>query len=146
MLIKIGLLRGNDVWVAQNDRNKEYKEERLGDLCLNEIPHFAGPGVLNIAKLIDVIWFKKRTAEPIRFFEVEHSTSIYSGLLRLNDVKVDYPINQAHIIGPKARIELYESQINRRTFNYSELAEVCNYLSYEDIEKWFNAQNTISQF
>jgi hypothetical protein len=143
MLIKIGILQGYDVWVAQNDRNKEYSRERLGDLCLGEIPHFAGPEVLNIAKQIDVIWFKKGSAEPIRFFEVEHSTSIYSGLLRLNDVKVDYPINKANIVGPKKRNTLFDQQIDRRTFKYSKLKEICSYLTYEDVEEWFEAQKKI---
>lgn len=69
------------------------------------------------------------SAEPVRFFEVEHSTSIYSGLLRLNDVKVDYPINKANIVAPKDRRNLFETQMLRRTFNYIGLNEVCEYLA-----------------
>lgn len=52
------------------------------------MPQFTQSSTLTIAKYIDVIWFIKGTANPIRFFEIEHSTSIYSGLLRLNDVKI----------------------------------------------------------
>jgi type II restriction enzyme len=44
---------------------------------------------------IDVIWFRRGTGQPHRFFEVEHSTSVYSGLLRFNDVIIDYPIPEA---------------------------------------------------
>jgi hypothetical protein len=43
---------------------------------------------------IDVIWFRRGTGHPVRFFEVEHSTSVYSGLLRFNDVMIDFPIER----------------------------------------------------
>jgi len=88
MLIKIGIMEGHDVWVAMNDQNRRYKNEKFADVCSKELPHFAGPDVLRVARSIDVIWFKKHSAQPIHFFEIEHTTSIYSGLLRLNDVKI----------------------------------------------------------
>ncbi|MCP8316565.1 MAG: hypothetical protein H3Z51_06865 [archaeon] len=146
MLAKIGIMRGHDVWVAYNDRNKVYKEEKLADFCLKELPSFASPEVLNIAKSIDVIWFKKKSSQPLRIFEIEHTTSIYSGLLRLNDVKVDYPIVKASIVGPKIRQELFESQLKRKTFIHTELNEVCDYLNYEDVEEFYEAQKKVEKF
>lgn len=41
---------------------------------------------LNTVKLIDVLWFEKGTNNVIAAFEVEKSTSIYSGILRLTDL------------------------------------------------------------
>jgi len=146
MLARTGVMKGYDIWVAYADRNKECRGDKFADLSLKELPSFAGPDVLKIARSIDVIWFKKRTAQPVRFFEVEHTTSIYSGLLRLNDVKVDYPIVKANIVGPKERQELFNMQIQRRTFNHSELNEVCEFLSYEDVEEWFEATKKASKF
>ena len=108
-----------------------------------ELPHLAGPEVLKIARSIDVIWFKKKSSQPVRFFEIEHTSSIYSGLLRLNDVKIDYPLPKASIVADAKRKNLYESQISRRTFQHSELAEVCDFMSYKDIEKLFQAQKVI---
>lgn len=140
LLIKIGLLERHDVWVAKNDKNKSFHGEVFGDLCLAELPKFAGPNVLRIAESIDVIWFREKTATPVKFFEVEHSTSIYSGLLRLNDVIVDYPIPEAAIVAPKQRRRLFNAQISRRTFNISGLAEVCRFMSYEDIERLYGAE------
>jgi len=134
-LVKIGQMRGYDVWVAANDRNKSYHGETLGSMTLDELPHFAGPTVRRIARSIDVIWFKKRTAQPICFFEIEHSTAMYSGLLRLNDVRIDYPIPKAFIVAPKERSRLFQSQIQRRTFVDSELSEICRFLSYDDVER-----------
>ncbi len=78
MIIKIGKWEGYDVWVAANDFNKECKGEKFSSLCLRELPHFADPTTVKIARMIDVIWFKKGTAKPIRFFEVEHTGTIYS--------------------------------------------------------------------
>ena len=48
---------------------------------------------------IDVIWFRRGAGHPVRFFEIEHSTSVYSGLLRFNDVMIDFPIPEAFVVG-----------------------------------------------
>jgi len=145
LLVKIGRMRNYDVWVAANDRGKSYQGKNLSDLTLHELPYFAGPTVLRIARSIDVIWFKKQTAQPICFFEIEHSTAIYSGLLRLNDVKIDYPIPRAFIVGPKERKKLFERQIERRTFMYSELSDVWQFLNYEDVNRLWKSYEEISE-
>jgi len=142
-LVRIGEMRGYDIWVAANDRNKSYGGEALNSMTLDRLPHFAGPNVLRIAKSIDVIWFKKGTAQPICFFEIEHSTAMYSGLLRLNDVRIDYPIPKAFIVAPKERSRLFESQIQRRTFVDSELSEVCRFLSYDEVKQLLESQEAI---
>ncbi len=41
---------------------------------------------MNTVKLIDVLWFLKGTNNVVAAFEVEKSTSIYSGILRLTDL------------------------------------------------------------
>ena len=134
LLIKIGLYKGYDVWVAKNDLNKEYNGEKFKDLCLNNLPPFTGPDVLDIAQYVDVIWFKKKTINPIAFFEVETTTSIYSGLLRLNDIIINFPIDKAYIISSKNREALFKNQIKRKTFIYSGLDEICQFRTYEEIE------------
>lgn len=145
-LIKIGYFKGYDVWVALNDRNKSHNTENFADITCNEIPNFTQLSTIGIAKYIDVIWFKKNTSHPVRFFEIEHSTSIYSGLLRLNDVKIDYPISRATIVIPKKRKTLFETQIARRTFKYSELSEVCDHMIYDDLRKWYDAVKVDSHY
>ena len=139
-LTKIGRWEGHDVWVAVGDRNKTHRGERLVDLTLDNLPHFAGPNVLDVAQYIDVIWFKANTSSPVKFFEIEHSTPIYSGLLRMNDVRIDYPLPEALIVAPKERQSTFEKQIVRRTFNYSGLAEVCRFMTYDDVEKLYEVE------
>lgn len=145
-LLQIGKKKGYDVWIAQNDRNKSFEGEEFSKLCLQNLPFFTQPPTLAIAKFIDVIWFKRGTSNPIRFFEVEHSTSIYSGLLRLNDVKIDFPIPKATIIIPKDRKNLFDSQIERRTFKQSELSDICDCITYEELEEWFKAVTTAEKY
>jgi type II restriction enzyme len=41
---------------------------------------------MSTIKLIDVIWYEKGTNNVLAAFEVEKSTSIYSGILRLTDL------------------------------------------------------------
>jgi len=146
LLLQIGNKKGYDVWIAQNDRNKSFNGEEFSKLCLQNLPSFTQPPTLAIAKFIDVIWFKRGTSNPIRFFEVEHSTSIYSGLLRLNDVKIDFPIPKATIIIPKDRKNLFDSQIERRTFKQSELSDICDCITYEELEEWFKAVTTAGKY
>ncbi|MCL5770714.1 MAG: hypothetical protein M1479_00350 [Actinobacteria bacterium] len=138
-LIKIGINKGYDIWIAQNDSNKSYNGFSFYENTLKELPSFTQPKTLAIAKFVDVIWFKKNTANPVRFFEIEHTTSVYSGLLRLNDIIIDFPITKATVIVPKSRIKLFENQIARRTFDFSGLYEVCEYMTYNDLEKYFGA-------
>lgn len=132
-LIKIGKFKNYDVWVAKNDLNKEYNGEKFSDLCLNVLPKFTNPEVLDIAQYVDVIWFKKKSTYPVCFFEIETTTSIYSGLLRLNDIKIDFPIEKAYIISSAKRKDLYNTQIRRKTFMSSGLDEVCQFKTYEEI-------------
>lgn len=145
LLIKIGKMQDYDIWVANNDRGREYNKERFGDLCLRELPHFAGPTVMRVAQSVDVIWFKKNTAKPIWFFEIEHTTPIYSGLLRFNDVIVDYPIEKATIVSSKTKREQFDAQIERKTFKSSELADVCSFMDYDKVEKWFESLKIIKE-
>jgi len=145
-LIKIGINKGHDIWIAQNDQNKSFNGFSFSENTLNVLPSFTQPKTLAIAKFVDVIWFKKNTANPVRFFEIEHSTSIYSGLLRLNDIIIDFPINKATIIIPKSRINLFETQIARRTFDLSGLYEVCEYMTYKDLEKYFSSTEVSKNF
>jgi hypothetical protein len=140
LLVEIGLLEGHDVWVAVGDKHKVCQGKRLGELGLSELPHFASPNVLEVAQYIDVIWFKSGTAAPKKFFEIEHSTSIYSGLLRINDIRIDYPVPEAVIVAAEDRRSGFERQVGRRTFNYSGLAEVCRFMTYEDVEKLYQVE------
>jgi len=86
-LLKIGNALGYDVITASNDRSKSYNGNNFSFMCLSQFPVFdLDKETLNTIKLIDVVWFQKNTNNVIAAFEVEKSTSIYSGILRLADL------------------------------------------------------------
>jgi hypothetical protein len=136
----IGLHEGFDVWVA--DRGIAYREGLMGDDCLTELPLVAPERTRVAMRNIDVIWFRSGTGIPDRLYEVENSTTVYSGLLRFNDVMIDYPLERAFIVGGDERTQRkFEREIQRRTFEKSGLSRVTRYLDYEAIrELWSNYQ------
>lgn len=86
-LLKIGKSLGYDVFAAINDRSKSFAGNSFSFVCGTEFPTLPlERETLNTVKLIDVLWFEKGSANVIAAFEVEKSTSIYSGILRLTDL------------------------------------------------------------
>jgi len=108
---------------------------------LSEIPQFHGDDVVSIAKWIDVVFFDKERDLMRRAFEIEHSTTIYSGLLRLNDMASSLLKSEEirfFIVAPKNRIFKFNQELARPSFR--RLADFgCTFVSYEDIEEeWRN--------
>lgn len=86
-LLKIGVALGYDVICAQNDKSKSYNNNSFSFQCLPDFPTMnTDRDTTNTIKMIDVLWFQKSTNNIIGAFEVEKSTSIYSGILRLTDL------------------------------------------------------------
>jgi hypothetical protein len=130
----IGLFEGFDVWVA--DRGVQWQGEPLGTGCLTDLPVVAAERTRVVMKNIDVIWFRSGAGHPVRFFEIEHSTSVYSGLLRFNDVMIDFPIPEAFIVGDGEKtLRKFEREIARRTFEHSRLSDVTRFLSYDRVRQ-----------
>ncbi len=138
LLAKIGRKLGCRVWIAANDHNKEWQGERLGDLSLKDMPYLGmvDPEVQRIIGLIDVLWIKG-TNQIAAAFEVEQTTSIYSGLLRMSDLVVLVPILNfpLYIIAPLNRMDQVRRELSRPTFQALELHRRCGYFSSEDLVK-----------
>ena len=83
----LGLALGYDVWIATNDRGRSYAGGRLSDGCVDTLPAFISdqPGA-DAIRLIDVLWLERASSQVAGAFEVEHTTSIYSGIVRLLDL------------------------------------------------------------
>jgi len=145
-LIEIGRMEGYDVWVARNDRSRAVRGQSFGDLTLAEMPEFANRGAMEIAEYVDVIWFRKGQPMPVRFFEIEATTSIYSGLLRLNDISLSYPIPKATIVLPAERAAKFDREINRATFGTGELSGKCEARTFEEVKARFGALNETRDF
>ncbi|HDL02870.1 MAG TPA: hypothetical protein ENH25_01915, partial [candidate division Zixibacteria bacterium] len=123
----IGSLKGYDLWIPSNDRNKLDWDMADKFFCRNELPT-RYEKIINVIKEIDVIWLKRGSSELKAMFEVEHSTPIYSGLLRFNDLYLAVPNlkSKFSIVSNDIRRSLFLSQVNRPTFRMSGLSDICN--------------------
>lgn len=135
----IGIYRGYDIWIPNMDRNKLDWQLAQKFVCKNFLPE-RYIRILDIIKQVDVLWLKRGSSELSAMFEVEHSTSIYSGLLRFNDLHLTEPNLKPKfsIVSNDLRRALFLRQINRPTFKVSGLSELCNFLEYKDVFGWFN--------
>jgi len=135
----IGSNKGYDIWIPPSDRKRLDLELASKYDFRHELPGSYND-VMNIINEIDVIWLNRGASEIKALFEVEHSTPIYSGLLRFNDIhliKSDLRPRYS-IVSNESRRTLFLKQINRPTFKMSGLVDYCNFLEYRDVYSWFN--------
>lgn len=134
----LGIALGFGVWVASNDRGRPYAQGRLGDGCLDELPaSLSENGDLDAIRLIDVLWTLRGDSAIVAAFEVEHTTSIYSGIVRLLDLALGIPsrtVRGLFLVAPDDREEDVRSQIRRPAFRH--VAELnVRFLPYSELEK-----------
>lgn len=116
----IGRALGFSVWIASNDRGRAYGGGRLGDGCLEELPLALRDGAgADAIRLIDVLWLEASGQEVRAAFEVEHTTSIYSGIVRLLDLALGAGAGTAHglfLVAPDSREADVRAQLARPAF------------------------------
>jgi hypothetical protein len=133
LLAKLGHKLGCRVWVAANDRKREWEGESLGSLSLQKLPPLGlDPDSQRIVSLIDVVWLKGAN-QVAAAFEVEHTTSVYSGLLRMADLaalspNLNFPL---YIVAPRERLDKVRRELARPTFQMLELHRRCAFFSSE---------------
>lgn len=116
LLMKLGKSLGYDVLIASNDRGKSFGGEKFSFHCLCSLPTLAvSDEVAATIDLIDVLWFEKGTNRVACGFEVEKSTSIYSGLLRLADLALALPGHaiKVFLVAPDEREREVVAQLKR---------------------------------
>lgn len=119
LLSRVGTSLGYEAVVAVNDRSRSFNGIQLSQLCLPCLPALAlEPEVCNTIALIDVLWLEKGTNRIIGAFEVEKSTSIYSGILRLSDLALALPDHQTRLclVVPDGREKEVVAQLKRPSF------------------------------
>jgi type II restriction enzyme len=128
---------GFQVWVASNDRGRAYAGGRLGEGCLEALPEAlaGGPGT-DAVRLIDVLWLEPGTAHVAAAFEVEHTTSIYSGIVRLLDLALGAaaePARGLFLVAPDDREDDVRAQLARPAFSRVRDLQV-RFLPYSELE------------
>lgn len=136
LLGAIGTVKNFDVWVPPNNRaNLDWSLTGRFDLLEILPPGFES--VHSILQEIDVVWVKRGSSGLSAVYEVEYSTPIYSGLLRLNDVRLVNPqIDRLTVVSGELRRSAFVRQLNRPTFQASSLSSICTFLEYSDVYDW----------
>lgn len=119
LLCKIGAALGYDVSVAMNDRSRRFGDNQLSATCIPCLPPLGlDPEVTTTIELIDVLWLDKALQHIVCAFEVEKSTSIYSGILRLSDLSLALPDHQTRLclVVPDNREREVVAQLKRPSF------------------------------
>jgi hypothetical protein len=133
----IGEKMGFKIWIPRNDRSRvllEWKPDP--DVLIDELPLSYDQATLKTIEQIDVLWLKRRSI--VRAFEVEHTTSIYSGILRMADLLALQPNMdiKLHLVAPANRRDKVFEELQRPVFSLLErgpLAEACSFVSYDSL-------------
>lgn len=132
----LGHALGFNVWIAANDRSRLFHDQALGAGCLLELPRdLSEHPAADMVRLIDVLWLEKDKSTVAAAFEVEHTTSIYSGIVRLLDLALGAPRDTAsvlYIVAPDDREEEVRGQLRRPAFSRVTAQQV-KYLAYGEL-------------
>jgi hypothetical protein len=134
ILIKLGRIAGCSVWIAPNDRNRTFRGKTLGEDCLKQLPNLGlSDEATRRISLIDIIWIKQNA--PVCAFEVETTTSVYSGLLRMSDLlSVEPALNvKLYAVAPKERQDRVKAELTRPTFQKIGLNDYCKFIPVEEL-------------
>ena len=137
LLARIGERMGMNIWLPKRDRGRVLNNwDPEENVLLDYLPLNYDDTTIKTIENIDVIRIKGRSI--IRAFEVEHTTSIYSGILRMANLMALQPnLNiRSHIVAPEERKNKVLDEIRRPVFSLLEkgpLSESCSFISYDSI-------------
>src|SRR5579871_560899 len=141
LLYKIGYQLGYSTWIAQNDKGIKYQDKKFGEYegivsSLRNKNNLIGKfeEAISSALLIDCIWFKNGSLMPA-VMEIEHSTGVNSGLLRMKKL-------YNHISNFKTRYVIVASDDDRdeviRKANAKDFADLnTRFFSYSAVEELY---------
>ena len=139
LLLKLGSDMGLDVWVATNDRGRACNGQKFASIprLRSELPLQFDEATNRTIELIDVLWLKGNAI--LAAFEIESTTSIYSGLLRMSDLIAMQPnLNiPLYLVAPDERREKVISEINRPTFCRLNppMREMCRFIPFSTLRE-----------
>jgi hypothetical protein len=132
-LARLGLKAGERVWVPVGDQARlrstyQFDSFDTAFAAGIDLPH-------SYVQNIDVVW--KQEFRIGAAYEIENSTSIYSGLLRFADLNIVAPntLYPMFIVAPSERKNRLREQLKRPTFKRLNLDSKVRFLSYEAIDE-----------
>lgn len=145
-LLRIGDSLGYDVISASNDRSRCHEGRNFSFISLPSLPNIGvDKDTKSTIALIDVMWFQKGTNRIASAFEVEKSTSIYSGILRLTDLYYSFPEDPSalFLIIPDDREKELVFQLSRPAIKGNNI--VIHYIVFSDLRKHCDAICTFGE-
>lgn len=137
LLLTMGAEMGLDVWVANNDKSKVWNGAKLSELprVVSTLPAQFNEATHRTIEMIDVLWIKRGAI--VAAFEVECTTQIYSGILRMADLIALQPnINiKLYLVAPDERRLKVAQEIRRPIFSLFErpLNKMCGYIPFSQL-------------
>lgn len=139
---KIGNLRRFKTFVPNQDKNRFFLNEKLGDIkTLPQIPKFSYENLVQRSSTVDVIWFNERTM-PHSFIEIENSGEFQNSLAKFGDLQ-DFN-SRMIIIADEITKNHFEKQINFTAFK--EIKQRVKFLNYEALVKQYERTVEETQF
>jgi predicted RNA-binding protein len=149
-LLDLGSQIGLHVWAPKSDREKSWNARRVRDVkgLLEKLPTQFNAATNKTIENIDVLWLEGQTI--VAAFEVEHTTSIYSGLLRMSDLLTMQPNLdiKLYLVGPDERFLKFKREIARPTFatRAKPLHSVCRFVPYSMLCKRLEEAKNVIKF
>jgi tetratricopeptide (TPR) repeat protein len=150
LLLALGGKWGFDVWIARNDQGKE-----VNGIPFKEMLKFKNDLDFNdnqfnkTVEFIDVVWLKGN--KVVAAFEVENTTTIYSGLLRMLDLIATQPDSSwaIYIVAPDERKKDVLKEVNRPALLkllQNPLHENCRYISSSKLENFMQTHKDVLEY
>lgn len=135
MLIEVGNRRGLQTYCP--NKSPRFKSKRLGDLAtLDELPKF--PGLNNsMIRQIDVVWVDN--SFPVHAFEVELTTGIWSGLVRLAELR---RLNTALHVVTDSDEQVFRRRVAGDIFR--EILNRCHHASAVEVRDLFETETRLA--
>ena len=141
LLLELGSDLGLELWVARNDRGKVVEGVKFAELrgLRETLPLQFDEATNRTIELIDVLWMSGNAI--VAAFEIESTTSIYSGLLRMADLIAMQPnLNiPLYIVAPDVRRKKVISEVNRPVFSKLDppMSQMCKFVSFSQLRREF---------
>jgi hypothetical protein len=136
-LLDLGSRIGMSVWAPHSDRGRGWSGKLVGNVprLLSKLPLQFDKITMKTIENIDVLWLEGNGI--MAGFEVEHSTQIYSGLLRMSDLMTMQPnIDiKLYLVAPDDRVGKFAREIARPTFALKRkpLHRLCRFIPYTSL-------------
>jgi hypothetical protein len=149
-LLKLGSDLGFDVWAAKSDKSRLWQGERLADVINSrtKLPLQFDVATNQTIENIDVLWLKANSI--IAAFEIESTTPVYSGLLRMGDLIAMQPNLSIplYVVAPDERREKVLQEVNRPTFAHLSppLSQSCRLIVFSSLRSWLERYASVIKF